>query len=208
MSTKKPDSNSVPQNPEEALQELLKLSMANRRAAVARDVGRRAPRYRDIPAHDLAKALGVPNPGHPGADWEFTTYAEIMTVEEYVSWTMTPVSELIYLIEDSVDPERFQQLSELSESLDDDEVRDFSFLRKEERESLELAIAEQQLERNSSNGICCIAQCSVETPTGHYLQFEGDIEDDGTCIHLRTPYDKRAGKFCNLTNCLAREWWG
>lgn len=179
--------------------------MSERRDTVARDVRRRSPRYRDIPAHDLAEALGVPQPERPCSDWSFTWYAEIVTVEEYARG-YSPASELVYLIEDSVDPKRFQRLLELSEPLDDAEAPSFSFLSKEEREALDLAIAEEQLEGSKSNGICCIARCSVNCSSGEELEFEGDIEDDGACIDLRTPYDKRAKRFRDLTRCLTTHW--
>lgn len=191
--------------PEEALQELLAQSMSERRDAVARDVRRRFPRYRDLPAHDLAEALGVPQPECPGDGWSFTQYAQIVSVEEYAR-NCSPASELVYLIEDSVDPTRFQRLLELSEPLDKVEAPSFSFLRKDERHALEHAIAEQQLEDNQSNGICCIAHYSVEAPSGDALEFEGDIGDDGTCMDLRTPYDKRAGRFLDLSRCLTDHW--
>lgn len=205
MPTRKPTSIPGPKNPAEALQELLALPMADRRAAVARDVRRRSPRYRDIPAHDLAEALGLPQPERPGSEWSFTRYAEIVTVEEYAR-SYSPASELVYLIESAVDAERFQRLLELSEPLDDAEAPSFSFLLKKERDALEQAIAQQQLESNSSNGMCCIARYSVKAPSGDDLEFEGDIEDDGACIDLRTPYDKRANRFRDLTRCLTEDW--
>lgn len=192
-------------NPEEALRELLAVPMSERRDAVARDVRRRSPRYRDIPAHDLADALGVSEPWRPRSDWSFTRYAEIVTVEEYAR-NSSPASELVYLIEHSVDPKRFERLLELSKPLDDADAPSFSFLLKTEREALEHAIAEQRLESNESNGMCCIARCSVESPSGSALEFEGDIEDDGACLYLRTPYDKRAKRFRDLTRYLTTDW--
>ena len=51
-----------------------------------------------------------------------------------------------------------------------------------------------------------IAPYRVETASGHLLQFEADIEDDGSCIILRTPYDFRNGKFDNLDNCWTDEF--
>lgn len=190
---------------EDALGELLAMPMADRCAAVERDLSRQHPRYRSIPAHDLAEALGVDQPEQPGSGWKFTQYAEIVTVEEYAQ-NNSPASEVVYLIEGLVDTERFRRLLELSETLDDAEAPSFSFLLKREREALELVIAEQQLESNASNGICCVAHFSVKTPTGGDLEFEGDIEDDGACINLRTPYDKRAKKFRDLRRCLTNRW--
>lgn len=179
--------------------------MNERRDAVARDVGRPRPRYRDIPAHDLAEALGVPEPWQPGAGWSFTLYAKILTVEEFARKTF-PASEVVYLIETCVDPKRFECLLELSEPLDSSDAPSFSFLNESEREALERVIAEEQLESNRMNGINCIAYYSVKSNSGESLEFEGDTEDDGSCIDLRTPYDKYARRFRDLSNCLTDSW--
>jgi len=128
-----------------------------------------------------------------------------VSVEEYAR-NNSPASELVYLIEESVDQARFQRLLELSVPLDQDEAPSFSFLHEHERRVLEHAIAERQLKSNELNGICCIARYSIETPSGDKLEFEGDVEDDGVCIYLRTPYDKRANRFRNLTQCLTTHW--
>jgi hypothetical protein len=128
-----------------------------------------------------------------------------MTVEEYAQYN-SPASEVIYMIEDSLDPERLEELIRLSEPLDDVEKPCFSFLTRSERSSIEDAIAERQLEANESNGMCCLGHCSVKSPSGAELQFEGDIEDDGQCITLRTPYDKRAKRFVDLSRCRTSYW--
>ena len=190
---------------EQALAELLALTMDNRRNAIAKDVRSRSPRYRSIPAHDLAEALGIPEPWKPGDGWTFTRYARLMTVEEYAMYN-SPASEVIYMIEDSLDPERLEELIRLSEPLDDVEKPCFSFLTRSERSSIEDAIAERQLEANESNGMCCLGHCSVKSPSGAELRFEGDIEDDGHCINLRTPYDKRAKRFVDLSRCRTSYW--
>lgn len=191
--------------PEQALAELLALDMDSRRTAVAKDVRSRSPRYRCIPAHDLADALGIPESRRPGSEWSFTRYARMMTVEEYAMYN-SPASEVIYMIEDSLDPERLEELIRLSEPLDDVEKPRFSFLTRSERNNIEDAIAERQLEANESNGMCCLGHCSVKSPRGAELQFEGDIEDDGHCITLRTPYDKRAKRFVDLSRCRTSYW--
>lgn len=190
---------------EEALQELLSLPIATRRSAVASDVRRRSPRYRDIPAHYLAAALGVPQSERPSSDWLFIRYAEIVPVDEYAK-NNPPASILVYLIENSVDAKRFQQLLELSVPLDEAETPRFSFLLQNEQDELEHAIAERQLRNNALNGMSCIARYSVKSPSGAVLEFEGDIEDDGACIHLRTPYDKHAKGFRDLTRCVTDHW--
>jgi hypothetical protein len=68
------------------------------------------------------------------------------------------------------------------------------------------AITADQLESNSSNGMNCIAHYVIESPLGEDLWFEAEIEDDGACIILRTPYDSRDNRFIDLTNCLVDEW--
>lgn len=191
--------------PEQALAELLALDMDSRRTAVAKDVRSRSPRYRCIPAHDLADALGIPESRRPGSEWSFTRYARMMTVEEYAMYN-SPASDVIYMIEDSLDPERLEELVRLSEPLDDVDKPRFSFLTRSERNDIEDAIAERQLEANESNGMCCLGHCSVKSPSGAELQFEGDIEDDGHCITLRTPYDKRAKRFVDLSRCRTSYW--
>jgi hypothetical protein len=157
-----------------------------------------------VPPHDLAEALGVPDPWKPGSDGSFTQYAEIVKVEQYAR-NHSPASGLVYLIKDSVDAKRFELLVDPSAPLDDVEAPSFSFLlsapraglrparprggssrvaqphllERTEREALQQAIAGQQLESNQSNGMCCIARYSVASPAGDELEFEGDIEDDG-----------------------------
>jgi hypothetical protein len=169
------------------LQALLALPPGERRDAVAKDIRRRAPQFSAIPAHDLADAL------------------DVVSVEEHARYN-SPASELVYLIEEAVTAERFQQLLKHSEPLDESDDPSFAFLTKGERSRLEDAIAEKQMEANESNGMNCIASCSVESDSGAVLEFEGDVEDDGACINLRTPYDKRAKRFKDLSRCLTSGW--
>ena len=187
------------------LQTLLALPLGGRRDAVAKDVRRRAPQFSAIPAHDLADALEVPEHWRPGSEWSFTRYAPIVSVEEHARYN-SPASELVYLIEDAVSAERFQQLLKHSESVDESDDPSFAFMTTGERSRLEDAIAEKQMEANESNGMNCIARCSVESDSGAVLEFEGDVEDDGACINLRTPYDKRAKRFTDLSRCLTSGW--
>lgn len=191
--------------PEQALAELMKHDLDSRRDLVAEDVGKPSPRYSGISPHDLAEALGVPDADQPGPEWSFTRYAEIITVEDY-AMNNPPGSEVIYLIRDSTDPDRFAELLQLAEAEDDVDEPDFSFLTGTERSKLETAIAENQLEENGSNCMCCIGHFTVTTPSGADLCFEGEIEDDGACINLLTPYDDQANLFMDLSRCVTDEW--
>ena len=149
--------------------------------------------------------MNVPAHWRPDSEWSFIRYAPIVSVEEHARCN-SPASELVYLIEDAVSAERFEELLKQSEQLDDVDDLSFAFLSKGERSRLEQIIAERQLEANESNGMNCIARCSVESESGAVLDFEGDIEDDRACISLRTPYDKRAKRFTDLFRCLTSGW--
>jgi len=205
MSSSKPPRTRTGAADDPGLQNLLAIPPGERRDAVAKDVRRRAPHFSAIPAHDLADALDVPEHWRPGSEWSFTRYAPIVSVEEHARYN-SPASELVYLIEEAVTAERFQQLLKHSEPLDESDEPSFAFLTKGERSRLEEAIAEKQMEANESNGMNCIARCSVESASGPVLEFEGDVEDDGACINLRTPYDKRAKRFTDLSRCLTSGW--
>jgi hypothetical protein len=170
----------------ELTRKLLSMSLPERVAAVADDVKTGRDEFRQIDPHELAEILDVPQPEMP-ADCAFTSYAEIQSVEEYAEGH-APNSELVYLIEDKVSPERFQVLVEQSANLPDFASSEFDFLTTEERKLLEEAIALERLQSNMQNGMCCVARYSIPVPGG-VLRFEGDIEDDGHCIELRTPYD-------------------
>jgi hypothetical protein len=189
------------------LQELLALRPAERLEAVVRDLVTREDKFREIEAHDLAMALGVSDSDQPGSAsaWNFTSYGVKENVEEYAEMN-EPASELVYLIEGKVSTERFRALLKMSANLDEIDRLDFHFLTPGERELLEEAIGSKNLRGNQEVGLCCIARYSVETPSGYSLSFEAEIEDDGTCSHLRTPYDYRDGSFLRLSDCVTDSW--
>jgi hypothetical protein len=178
MTSSKPPRTRTGAADDPGLQALLALPPGERRDAVAKDVRRRAPQFSAIHAHDLADALDVPEHWRPGSEWSFTRYASIVSVEEHARYN-SPASELVYLIEEAVTAERFQQLLKHSEPLDESEDPSFAFLTKAERSRLEDVIAEKQMEANESNGMNCIASCSVESDSGAVLDFEGDVEETG-----------------------------
>ena len=162
MSSSKPPRTRTGAADDPGLPTLLALPPGERRDAVAKDIRRRAPQFSAIPAHDLADALDVPEHWRPGSEWSFTRYAPIVSVEEHARHN-SPASELVYLIEEAVSAERFQQLLKHSEPLDESDDPSFAFLTKGERSRLEDAIAEKQMEANESTGMNCIARCSVES---------------------------------------------
>ena len=83
------------------------------------------------------------------------------------------------------------------------DVQKFNFLTVHERALLEEAISQEQLENNEDNGQSCIAHYWVGKRSDN-LCFEATVEDDGSCIFLLTPYDKK--EFVDLNNCLTDDW--
>ena len=168
------------------LKVLMSMKLEDRIKAVAEDLHLKSQRFFSIDANSLAHALGISDCKSPGriGDWAFTRYAKIITVEEHAPMCST-TSEVVYLIQDQIEPKRFSELKTLSESLDDIDNPKFNFLSDEERHTLELAIAEKNLESNSSNGMNCFAHISVQTDGLENLEFEAILEDDGTSFILR-----------------------
>ena len=191
--------------PSKALSDLLALPLDERIKLIQKDVRTRKDRFAGIEPHALAEALGVPNTKMPGGDgWGITAYAEIKSLDDQAA-EQDPVSEFVYLLEGKVTDDRFAVLKKEFEKFDDSPELSFDFLTKIERKKLEEALARKDLERNMSNGISSVAQFSLGTKAKE-ICFEGYVEDDGACIRLRTPYDKREGKFIDLDNCVT-EWW-
>ncbi|GDX83195.1 hypothetical protein LBMAG42_50060 [Deltaproteobacteria bacterium] len=199
-----------------ALQNLLALSIPERIVVVRADVKSRADRYAWMKAHDLAKALGIEDSRSPGNDWSRETQADDLTVEEYAEQVFPPSTVLDWLTPSA---RRAKVLAKKGEQIDASGVLDFGFLTDKERDTIEAAIDADQLESNASNGMGCIATIGVgeelreysgdeparnpgesdddyllrmfEAEEDNRVHFEGQIEDDGECIFLKTPYDLR-----------------
>jgi len=187
------------------LKELQSISVEQCIALVENDIASGRDRYRKIPPHELALVLGIGDSRHPGRDWSFTQFVERVSVEEYAKrWV--PPSELLYRLENKVEKKRFVELIAKSDDLDSSDGPSFSFLSVDERAIIENAMAEKELQGASDNGTNCIGHRSVATPSGQELRFEGDMEEDGTCITLLTPYDFRDGRFCDLSRSLTNSW--
>ena len=190
--------------PSDPLQKLLSMPPAERIKAVAEDVRTKTDEFRVIESHELAEAIGVPEIRRPtDTHWSFINYAWKQSLDEYAEGNDSGgLSELVFWIKDKVSAQRFQILVEKSAALEGYSPNpQFDFLTAEERRLVEEAIAVAQLESNIDNGICCVAQCDVSGPEGD-LHFEAAIEDDGACVDLRTPYDRRDGRFLSLNDCV------
>lgn len=187
------------------LTQLLAMSLPGRISAVTQDLSSRQDRYREIEPHALAEALGVPEPRRPGGEgWGFTAYAEIRSLEDQAS-EKHPPSELVHALQGKVSAARFAELEMAFAKLDQQEDITFDFLDRKERLLLEEGLARDDLEGRIMNGISSVARYCVPVANDN-LWFEAVVEDDGACIELRTPYDRRDGKFAKLENCVTQEW--
>lgn len=183
------------------LKGLLKLSIAKRREMIANDLKKKKPEFSNIPPHDLADALGVPDSRRPiNGEWYFEWYTERISLEDYVNYN-DPISVLIYEIEEMVSESRFSELILETGKLDDTSKICLDFLTKRERKLLESVIATWQLEGHMN----CVAHYKIEVASGQSLNFEAFIEDDGSCCSLLTPYDYDAGKFVNFDDCITED---
>jgi hypothetical protein len=179
-----------------------------RKSMIGEDVYSKIDRYAFIEAHALAELLGVEDSRSPvSGEWHMIAYAPIKTLEEQVSERDT-YEDWINHLNGKITAERLGELephfAKFAEDLDEADL-DFTFLRKPERCLLEKALAEEDLERNQQNGVSTVAQHEVDSPGGKLL-FEGDVEDDGACITLRTPYDCRDGRAVDLKHCVTHRW--
>jgi hypothetical protein len=191
-------------NRPQPLETLLAMPLKRRILAVAEDVDSRTDTFRLVEAFELAEALGVPQPEMPDGSWSFTSYAERQTVEQYIDSGRDPLTVLESL-RDLVGERRFRTLEAAFSRLPPTGKSCCDFLTSKERKSAEAAVAEERLEANRSNGMCCVASYRVKRGRIE-LWFEADIEDDESCIELRTPYDERDGKFRDLANCILDSW--
>lgn len=187
------------------LRELMAMSVPERLEAVAIDLWATPKRYSSVDPHDLADALAVSSHWKPDGSWAFVRYAKIERVEKSAQ-RMSPASELIHLLQGKVSAKRFKSLLAKSARLDDDEAPTFDFLTAGERHDLEQELAKKQLANNEENGMNCLAHFSVTSVSGTVLRFEAEVEDDGECLTLRTPYDQLEGGFVELDGCITDSW--
>jgi hypothetical protein len=170
------------------LSALLEKPMEKRIVAVARDVNSFNDVYAEIDPFDLAEALGVEQARKPDNDWVFSVSGDAESIEEYASCN-SPVSEIAYFLEGKIDEERFKFL-EKKFAEPDAERNGFNFLTKEERILTEREIVKMRLSDGLKNGLGGVATYTVTLRRTH-LRFVATIEDDGSCIYLKTPYDER-----------------
>ena len=190
---------------DEAKEFLSNLSVAERIAAVAEDVESDEQRFASIAAHDLAELLGVPQPEQPDDSWSRTTYAERQTLEEYVDLDNSIVEEFPDRLPSKTTPERVQSVRALCEDFVAGKRESLDFLTAKERACILEQLDEKRLQSQVDNGIGCVATYSVSNDHTE-LWFEGDIEDDGSCIDLRGPYDGADGSGRDPLEWISLDW--
>ena len=167
---------------------LNKISLEERIAAVAEDLASGKKRFASIEPHDLAELLGVPQPEQPDNSWSLTIYAERQTLEEYVDLDSGILGEIPEMLDGYASEKRSKTISTKCEAYADGSIDSFDFLKPRERALVLKKLEDRELEGLRDNGIGCVATYCLAHGS-HELWFEGDIEGDGSCIDLRSPYD-------------------
>jgi hypothetical protein len=123
----------------------------------------------------------------------------VPTEDLFLMWDKESVLEML---QPHVTEERYRQL--------DLKVRNtklrrgkIDFLTEAEKQLVERLY--MQSEADNVGGSSALAFYTVNGPRGTKLTFEAFIEDDGGCVHLKTPYDERDGTFTDLSKCLIEE---
>ena len=189
-----------------AIAELAAMAINERKSAVEKDVRLKKDRYSKISSIEFAALLGIDEGGRPRcgkAPWSFFRYMEKMSISEHLCNTGNLWTPAIWaVLERTVTRERLDEIDALDESSEVTEEK----LTQHERDIILNALHEE-IEGSVDDGpYYAIARSSVTTEDGVDLLFEGDIEDDGVCLGLRTPYDQRDGKFVDLDTVLYVEW--
>ena len=191
----------------QARKKLAEMATQQRIIAVAEDLRSKEDRYAGIDAHDLAALLGVPQSESPGGpEWSFIKYVESFSLNDYLSVDNTFCTDaVIEALSRAVPKSRIDEIFNKIEPIEGYiSSNDLSFLTEKENEVILDVLTQERLE---AGGATVIARFSTPTVENHVLHFEGVIEDDGTCIDLRTPYDYRDGRFADETNWARCEEW-
>ena len=185
---------------DQALAILESMSVAERAIAIHGDLASGQFRFACLDPFDLAYLLDVPHPDMLENSWHFVTAAEVRSLEAQLENNYTDgAAELIFLLREIVDEHRFKQLEIESEKYDAGARSDLHFLHSNEREYLERILAKEDLQGLLENGIGCTAYFCVQI-VGIELWFNAQIEDDGHCFLMNTPYTGAEGPNGVLSN--------
>jgi hypothetical protein len=182
-----------------AIDILESMTLDERIAEVAKDVLSRTDRYKGVAADDLARLLGVDEPGGTTLHWrwEYVHYAPHLPSEELLE--DYGVEDMLYVLGKVVSPERIEQLEKATEGPDPKSA--LSLLSADEQRAWKRSHQEYIL---TSDCFSIVAYCEVRSAYDKLLMFEVSIDDGGEWEDLRTPYDRRDGKFTDLRGCLIK----
>jgi hypothetical protein len=185
--------------------DLAKRSLEDRIEAVLEDVKSGADVYRAIPPHQLAELLGINDADEPGGEdgWSFIKYIPREPLADYLERVQCG-SEIFDCLKGKVGERRLATIKKLGDEFDKTGKFDLSLLLKKEVYMIEEAIQAHELDQLGGGTV--IAQRYIKGSHGRWLRFEAFIEDDGRCVDLKTPYDKRDGNFTDLTDCMTEEY--
>jgi hypothetical protein len=196
-----------PQIPEdEALAELNGMDQQERIDQVEADVRSRSDRYASIGGHQLGEALGLDDCWAPGGDWARWAWTPPMTLEEDALAGEPFEGDFAERLKGVSSPTRIEEVSVQFERVSETGDVDYSFLEANERAVLESERCRERLEGDMQNGLGYYANQSVKASNGAELDFEATLEDDGSCLEIKTPYDQRDGRFLD-TSDGELEWW-
>jgi hypothetical protein len=180
-----------------AIATLESMTVDQRIAEVAKDVLSRTDRYKDIGGYELAELLDLGDPYHPDeGDWDVVRYVPFRSAESVLE--EFGADDTLELLEETLSPKRLEQLSEAIEGLDDDKSALKLFSANEQRameRAYQKSCADSEYEWQ-------VAYYEVRSAHDKLLMFEVSTEGGEVSKHIRTPYDRRDGKFTDLTGSL------
>jgi hypothetical protein len=179
-----------------AIEILESMTLDERIAEVAKDVLSGTDRYKGIAADDLAALLDVFGPFDIiGWEWEHVSYVPPASAD----WVLVchGTAGVLELLREALSPERIEQLEQATQGLDIESA--LSLFSADEQRAM------VRLDQEYMAGTDCqsaVAYCEVRSAHGELLVFEVSVYDAGEVSDFRTPYDRRDGKFTDLTGCL------
>lgn len=178
---------------------------------VHEDVKSKRDRYRVIDPFELADLLDVASPESPNSmdGWCIARYMKKKSIYEiidhggYESFDSAYVWEKMRKARKEKKLERF--LSEFAKcgNLDCENID--KILNKFDQSEVDLMVFIVNKGLFDDGHGAVIGSYTVECECRE-LCFEAIVEDDGSCIDLKGPYDDRDGEFFDTTDCLTEDW--
>jgi hypothetical protein len=181
-------------NPTEVLEQMENASA--RVAAVAKDFESGADRFAEVDPYRLAELLGL----QPEEFESRTRYGYRVSLDDYCD----PIYYYLDPLEGKVAAERIKELTKRSEAFEAGEVATDAELTPSEKEIIEDALSEQQLE---DGGGWIIATKTIKSASGVELEFQAEIGDGGECFGCYGPYQIGDGEGPEVEGLAEGESW-